>query len=343
MHKILLRSAPRGAVRRAITSCAALGIAVAAAPGAGAQTTAQSAGSTDVVVPVQGPEVGPPSPQTEAWWTGSMLSNSAATLPTGHVLAETYFFDVASAGSNSYGSFTYLLYGLADGVTVGATPGFGYNTARGQRISSGVGMSDLSLRAQFRLRSATPGTWKPAVAFAIGQAIPTGRYDRLGAFPGNGNGSGLPSTTLSLYTQSAFLASTGRPMRVRLNASITLPASTNVRDVSVYGTTDGFAGRARQGVSALIGSSIEYSLSRRWALALDLFHIRNARLRVEGIDKAGLPLNRTLPGTTQFAVAPGIEYSWTSNLGVLFAARYIPASNAGSASWSPAIAVNMVF
>ena len=53
---------------------------------------------------------------TDAWWTGPMLANSAGTLPRGHFLIEPYFYDVAGTNSNSYGSLTYMLYGVSGQV-----------------------------------------------------------------------------------------------------------------------------------------------------------------------------------------------------------------------------------
>src|SRR4051812_9377102 len=63
----------------------------------------------------------------QAWWTGPMLANSAATLPQGHVLVETYAFDQIVGRTSSYGSLTYLLYGVTDTLTLGARPMFGFN------------------------------------------------------------------------------------------------------------------------------------------------------------------------------------------------------------------------
>jgi hypothetical protein len=62
----------------------------------------------------------------DAWWTGPMLANSAATLPRGHFLVEPYLYDVSSSHSDGYGSLTYMLYGVSDRFTAGLVPVFGY-------------------------------------------------------------------------------------------------------------------------------------------------------------------------------------------------------------------------
>lgn len=61
----------------------------------------------------------------DAWWTGPILAASAGTLPRGHFLVEPYLYDSITYGrydtdgdrsntpdTNSFGSQTYLLYGL---------------------------------------------------------------------------------------------------------------------------------------------------------------------------------------------------------------------------------------
>src|SRR5579885_1581705 len=78
----------------------------------------------------------------DAWWTGPMLANSAATLPRGHFLIEPYLYDVKSSHSDGFGSLTYILYGVTDRLTAGLTPVFGYNRVDGGPDSRGIGAGD---------------------------------------------------------------------------------------------------------------------------------------------------------------------------------------------------------
>src|SRR5262245_39022472 len=68
----------------------------------------------------------------DAWWTGPLLAASPVTLPPGHFLIEPYLFDAIPRGhyddegtrhsgphANNFGSQSYVLYGLVDGLTVG--------------------------------------------------------------------------------------------------------------------------------------------------------------------------------------------------------------------------------
>jgi hypothetical protein len=276
----------------------------------------------------------------DAWWTGPMLANSAATLPRGHALVETYVFDRISGGAQSYGSLTYLLYGVTDTLTLGARPMVGFNPRGGAR---GPGMADLTLQAQYRLSSFSADPWKPAVAVSVLHSLPTGRYDRLGARPGDGLGSGAHSTTIALYAQNYTWLRNGRLLRTRLNLSTTLPGKARVEDVSVYGTGQGFRGEARPGASFDLGGSVEYSVTRRWVLALDLIYDHTAPTRVAGVDAAKAPVTHRYGASDSFAIAPGIEYSWKPNLGVLLAARISPRSHNIAPSITPAVAINFVY
>lgn len=75
----------------------------------------------------------------DAWWTGPMLANSAATLPQGHFLVEPYLYDVIGAHSNGFGSLTYIEYGLFNRFTVGLIPTAGFNKMNDALSSSGSG------------------------------------------------------------------------------------------------------------------------------------------------------------------------------------------------------------
>ena len=297
--------------------------------------------------------VDPPAPArqapSEAWWTGPMLANSAATLPRGHALIETYVYDVHSARADSIGSLTYMLYGVTDALTIGLKPSFGFNAVKGERDGSGVGFGDLTLQAQYRLTSFDAARGVPALAISIQETMPTGRYDRLGARPADGIGGGAWGTTVALYAQHYFWLPNGRILRGRINVSETFSSKAPLHDVSVYGTGEGFRGAARPGRSFYLGGSLEYSVTKRWVLGLDATWAHNGATRVSGfgmpepVTGVAPPVRLEYGPSDAFALAPAIEYSWTPNLGVLLAARFIPKGHNVTPSVTPAIAINAVF
>ncbi|HYT21017.1 MAG TPA: transporter [Candidatus Polarisedimenticolia bacterium] len=312
-------------------------------------------------------QVPPPTPVVrqsldDAWWTGPILAPSAATLPRGHFLIEPYLYDVTVQGhydhdgvrhstthSSSFGSLTYMLYGLADKVTIGLIPTAGFNKVSGGPSSSGVGLGDLSLQAQYRLTRFHEGSWIPTTSFVVQETFPTGKYDRLGNRPSDGFGGGSYSTTLAIYSQTYFWLPNGRILRTRLDVSQSVSKNVNVQGVSVYGTEAGFSGHAKPGNSFFVDASWEYSLTRSWVLALDATYRHDDNSRVTGyntLDPTSIqnpPSIRLNSGSSEaFGFVPAIEYSWKSNLGVIFGTRVIPAGRNTAATITPAIAINFV-
>lgn len=276
-----------------------------------------------------------------------MLANSAATLPRGHYLIEPYLYDVSSPHADGYGSLTYMLYGLTDRLTIGLVPVFGYNRVDGFGDSSGIGLGDVSVQAQYRLTEFHEGSSLPTISLQLQQTLPSGKYDRLGERPGDGLGSGAHTTTVQLNTQTYFWLANGRILRMRFNVAQSFSRSASVRDVSVYGTAEGFRGHARPGNSFYVNAAWEYSLSRRWVLALDLTWRRSQGTRVYGYEPpaaAGmpdLPVHRNSGISEAFGFAPAIEYSWRPNLGLLVGARLITGRNTAT-TITPAVALNYV-
>jgi Putative MetA-pathway of phenol degradation len=294
----------------------------------------------------------------DAWWTGPMLAPSAATLPQGHVLVEPYLFDVmtdgrfdmhgtrhASAREHDIGSLSYILYGLTDRVSVGLIPRFGFNEPAGAPNSSRVGVGDFSLQAGYGLTRFQDGRLMPAISLVIDETLPTGRYERLGR-ASDGFGAGAYTTGLSIYSQDYLWMPNGRILRVRLDLTYAASSSVGVHDVSVYGTSSGFRGRAYPGDSFTADAAGEYSLTRNWVLALDIVYQHNGSTRVSGSlpPAAGVTDFRADSGSGySLGLAPAIEYNWNSRVGLLVGVRIIGVGRNATASVTPAIALNMVY
>jgi len=279
----------------------------------------------------------------DAWWTGPMLAAGAGSLPRGHFLIEPYVYDAHAGSTHGVGSLTYLLYGLANRVTVGMIPTMGLNVLRDGTNSSGVGIGDVAATAQYRLTQFRQGNWLPTTSLVVQESFPTGKYDQLGHRPSDGLGSGAYTTTVSLYAQTYFWLRNGRILRMRFDASQSFSNDVSVQGVSVYGTGDGFRGRAKPGNSMLLDASWEYSMTRSWVLALDVMYRHGDATHVLGRDALSSSEIQQSTGTSDaFGFAPGVEFSWKPTIGVLLAARVIPTGHNTTSSITPAIAINIV-
>ena len=297
----------------------------------------------------------PPAPSTQqsmsdAWWTGPMLANSAETLPPGHFLFEPYLYDIRTSHTDSFGSRTYILYGLVNNLSIGLIPVFGYNKVSNGPNSSSPGIGDWQLQAQYRLTRFHEGSWMPTVAIQLQETLPTGKYDQLGNRPADGLGSGAYATTVAVNSQTYLWLPNGRILRVRLDVSETFSRSTHVKGVSVYGTDEGFRGTVKPGNGFFADLAFEYSLTERWVLATDFTYGHNGNTRLIGVDRVD-PGNVPYPqnvrlnsgSSTSFGVAPAIEYNWTPAIGVLLGTRVIFGGHNSTASVTPAVAINYVY
>ena len=279
----------------------------------------------------------------EAWWTGPIVASSGGTLPRGHLLVEPYIFDVRSAGSDYAGSLTYLLYGATDRLTIGLIPTAGSSRSAGSNRGRRLGINDLTLTAQYRMHQAAPGERMPTWSLVVQEVLPLGRFDRLHGDPDRGIGGGVYTTIIGIYAQRSDILASGRTIRTRLNATYSLPTATDVRDASIFGTREGFDGRARPGRSLFIDMSVEYSLSRSWALACDGFYRYTASAHVSGRLPSGEAFSANTAARRSFAAAPAIEYSWSATRGVLLGVRRIFPARAEPGSWTPVFAFNAYF
>lgn len=298
----------------------------------------------------------PPESLRDAWWTGPLLAPNAATLPKGHLYFEPYVYDeMPYAGydsqghthstpyANDFGSLTYINYGLTNHLTVGLIPNFGYDRPTEGPASSGVGVGDLTVQAQYGLTPFAPHSRVPITSINVQQTLPVGRYDRL-ARASDGFGSGSYTTTLSVYFMSYFWMPSGRILRTRLDLSYAMTSAVSVRDRSVYGTPAGFRGRASPGNSAYGDLAFEYSMTRNWVLACDFWFQQNGDTRVAGTvaqpDGAMTDFHSVSGVGRELYIAPALEYNWTARLGVIFGVRVLSAGRNETGTVTPVAAIS---
>jgi hypothetical protein len=283
----------------------------------------------------------------DAWWTGPLLAASASTLPHGHFLVEPYLFDSitdeefdghgtrhAVPHDASLGSLTYVLYGVTDEISAGLIPRFGYTLSGDGGASTGAELGDFQLQGQYRLTKFQEGSWIPTTSVVIDETLPTGRYDRLGDHPSDGFGSGVYTTTVSLYSQDYFWMPNGRILRGRLDLSYAFSGSASVHDVSVYGTSEGYRGHVSPGDSVTADLSLEYSATRNWVVALDAVYEHSDSTHLTGT---------LFPASESLSFAPAIEYNWSATVGVIFGAKLAATGRNTSAPVIPVMAVNLVY
>lgn len=332
-----------------------------------------AAGCVGLVMACQAAAATDPLPSTDAtaarqsrddaWWTGPILASGASTLPKGHTLIEPYVFNVMSRGRydddgtrhsgpfrHSYGSLTYMLYGLVDGFTAGVIPRFGYNDVSNAPDSSRIGIGDFTIQGTWRLTEFREGGHTPTTSIVLQETFPTGKYDRLGARPSDGIGSGAHTTTLGLNSQYLLWMPNGRILRTRLNFSYAIPDAVTLQDVSVYGTSQGFRGHARPGRTFIVDSAWEYSVTRNWVLALDIAYEHDSHTTLSGFVPVAAGgsapttrIQQDFGSSEVLTLAPAVEYNFNNRVGLIVGAAFTAAGRNASATAVPVAALNMVF
>jgi hypothetical protein len=322
-----------------------LGIGASAGAGATSQTAVQ-----------------PQQSLGDAWWTGPLLAPSAGTLPHGHWLVEPYLFDLMTYGhfdrngtvrgsgaAHEFGNQSYIEYGLVDGFTLGLIPRLGFHESSAGQDCSGLAVGDVTLQGAYGLTQFHQGRWVPATSLVIGETFPTGKYDRLSGQTDGALGGGAYSTTVSLYSQTYFWMPNGRILRTRLDLSYQVSQWASLQGESVYGTINGFSGRAHPGPSFVGDLAFEYSLTQNWVLATDVDWEHDGNTRVEGsypvTIASGLPsyLVQDSGSADLLYLAPAIEYNWNARMGVIAGARVAAGGRNATATATPVAAINMVF
>jgi hypothetical protein len=290
------------------------------------------------------------------WFTGSLVAPSPALSKAGAFAIEPYAVYTANTGVydkdwghhsvpnelNQAQSVTLLKYGITDELSVQALPSLSYQW-NDQTTSGGIGLDDLSVELQYRIKNGDIKTGSPSATIDLGMTLPTGAYDRLHS-PLDGVGAGAYMAKEGLLFQSLFDTWGDHAMRLRLFGAAYEPlANVSVHDVSVYGTDQGFQGRATPGFSAQGGFAVEYGLDQRWVLALDLVQNYADGFVLNGASAVGGAVHASGGSSTSFALAPAIEYNWSGNLGIIAGVEFSIAGRNSSSYIAPQVAVSMAF
>lgn len=261
----------------------------------------------------------PQAVHDEAWFTGSLNSNGASAVPAGHFLVEPYLGEA----NNKVLSDNLLLYGLTDEVTLGLIPRFSWRDH--------AELGDLTARLQYRFTAYDAASGMPALAVVLNETLPTGKYDHLDRAETNGTGTGAYQTQIGLLSDE-YVTVAGRPLRLRLDLTYGLSSSVGVENRSVYGTPDGFVGRAHPGSAYGATLAFEYSVTTRWAVALDADYGRNGKTRIDGMAASEMSQSADL--------VPAVEYNFTADTGLIVGVQ-VPVWQHGT--FMPLAALNCVF
>lgn len=297
------------------------------------------------------PSTNPPlEPPTDIpWLTGPLLCPSAHVIPTGHINIEPYEFVTTVYGvynkkwnTSSVPKFYAVQtsipfqWGFAKRFDVQFTPQFVWKHTDG---ASHWDYGDMSVAVDYQIVFDRPDRWYPAVRVTASLNMPFGRYRHLklnkkGTDIG-GSGAWEPGFALSL--SRLFTFSAPHFLATRFFFGYTPTVHVYVSDLNAYGGAKGTRGKVYPGNSFTGIVGLEYTLTQRWALALDIEYIHSNKTRFSGRTLA--PVGS--PSSEQLSFAPAFEYNWSAYVGIIAGCWFTAAGRNAPKFASGVVAVNI--
>lgn len=288
-------------------------------------------------------------------FTGPLLTPETHVVQGGHVNVEPYVFvntnygvykrnwgTKDSADTQYINPQVYTQIGLTKFMDFAITPQF-FTFMSGGETTTAVG--DFSAEVDFQLIPGGGFKQNPSLLFNITQVFPTSKYRNLNPAK-NGTdaiGAGTYQTTFGLVVGKDFDFGGRHFFATRYSVSYSYSTPVNLVGFNAYGGGNGTNGRLYPGNGFTILSGFEYSLTRNWALAIDLEyqHINKNRFSgVNGVLLNGSQAVNSSPSSESFSIAPAIEYNWSERWGMIAGVWFTVAGRNVSAFASGVVAVN---
>ncbi len=274
------------------------------------------------------------------WLTGPLLAPSGLTMPPGRYDIEPSFFFIANTGQynahwesveretfwNNYFQ-PQIQFGLTSWMDFQFIPTLIYNYTEGAG-KWGVGDMPIIFGVQLYKGGGNITDWIPDLKLALKELIPIGKYQNLNPQKLNTDmmGEGSWQTALALVWGNLFYLGKGHFLTARIAFQYVLPAPTHVKNLNAYGGGPGTDGTVYPAESFNFDIGMELTLTQSWVFALDIVGDWSGRTRFKG----ETTVSNTSPASTQFSLAPAIEYNWNANLGIIFGPWFTVAGrNAG--------------
>jgi hypothetical protein len=172
--------------------------------------------------------------------------------------------------------------------------------------------------------------WLPSIKISLRETFPTGKYQKLNPnkLGTDGGGRGTYLTTFLVSASKIYHLSGFRFFSWRLNGAYSIPTNVHVKGFNQYG-----GGIKANGTispeKAFVGiAAFEYAFTRHWVICCDVEGVIASKTTFKGyagivptqdsnFSPTGVPTLNENKASIQYSAAPGIEYNWSENLGLL--------------------------
>ncbi len=264
-------------------------------------------------------------PKYQQWFTGPILTPTPITMPVGHPGLEVAWLVGETYGHyNSHWNIDHIPSIWSTGPYVDFQVGFNeflgaeYIGALLTNFSQGAHYThviDSIFRLGFQILTDKKDSWIPDFRILLQETVPTGKYQKLNPKKHGTDvtGRGSFQTGIHFAFQKLFRSTKGHNFRLRWTFGYFVPAPVHVSGINYLGGTKETKGKVYPGryFSGYISS--EYALSRTWAVCLE----SNYRIGHKGkfCRKKGPKI--AVPSFRQISIAPELQHTFTSNLGIL--------------------------
>ncbi|QHI96441.1 hypothetical protein GT348_07745 [Aristophania vespae] len=291
------------------------------------------------------------------WYTGSLVSPSGTT-GEGVLNVEPYYSYSQPMGAfgphggtgpakhplqRSLSNSTLWKYGITPDLSIQFHTMVNYRWKHAAGHAHGPKAADMPLGLIYRFVRPDPERYIPALSIIASMAFPTGDYSNLG-HEQDGVGTGTYIFRLGFVSQSTYTLPGQHELRVRVwNWFRRSVSSARLKNMTSYGTDYGFYGRGHPGMSGQTGISLEYGLNQKWVLATDLAHDWANGSHIKGYDSRGHYVNKISSASSDWQIAPAIEYNWNPRWGIIVGSAFYFAGHNSNIQVTPQFAVNSMF
>jgi len=282
------------------------------------------------------------------WLTGPLLTPTAQVTPPGHVNLEPYLYMFVNNGryQDDWNAKAFpKLFQLNPQILfkVGLVEKFDilgvyqmYYSWRQQESSFQFGDLPLSLEYQFY-----EGESATLIKFYVKETFPIGNYQNLNHKKKGTDSSGQGSFVTSSGVTFSRVYDFGNQQyfRPRVDLSLNFPAPVKVSGLNTYGESKNTHGTVIPGNGFTFYVGMEYTLTKEWALALDLAGFMAGKTRFKGWTDTKVGYG----SSAQFTAAPAIEYNWREDMGLIAGAYLSVAGRNSTRFYSIGVAYNYYF
>lgn len=291
------------------------------------------------------------------WYTGSLVSPSGAKSHAGDLGIEPYYTYSQPIGTfaangtshplhprqQTFSNSTLWKLGITDDISIQTHTVVSYGWKHTAGHSNGPQFGDFPVDFIWRFLHPNPKRFIPDLNLFAGVVMPTGAYSHLRSAQ-DGTGTGSYVFRVALTEQSTYTLPGNHALRLRVwNWWRRALTSARLQDATTYGTAAGFRGSGRPGMSGQTGFSLEYGLTQRWVLAMDLARDWANGSRLKGWNATGSRVNKIGSASTDWQIAPAVEYNWNPRWGIIAGAAVYYAGHNTGVKIAPQFAVNAVF